>query len=312
MAAVTGPREELLTTGALGPLGVALLYRTVEQVVRVRNLPPPGGADKWTEDMLLEAAHDVYLHRKAPSRLFSLAAGTSDEDGFRQKLWRMVVNDLTSMNRRTARGKLHERLKDVVADMPGVLCADGLLRLSGAELGSDTARFDELVAAASGVPVVVPAWDPASAREAPIADRASLERMVTAVLTTAGAALTPGELTAVLASRLGVHDAPVLRDDDGWERIAPAAADNPAADIATSDAAERLVSQLSVREQQVLPYLEESASDIAKLTRLGRTTAYKATVLAKFHLEELLAGDPDAAATLGRAVDIVRARWDLP
>ena len=117
---MTGPREELLSTGSLGPEGVALLYRTVEQVVRVRHLPPPEGADKWSPDMLLEAAHDVYLHRKGAERLLSLAAGTSDEDGFRQKLWRMVVNDLASMNRRTARGKLHERLKDVTAGMFGV------------------------------------------------------------------------------------------------------------------------------------------------------------------------------------------------
>ncbi|HLK00113.1 MAG TPA: hypothetical protein VKU39_09430, partial [Streptosporangiaceae bacterium] len=221
---MTGPREELLSTGSLGPEGVALLYRTVEQVVRVRHLPPPEGADKWSPDMLLEAAHDVYLHRKGAERLLSLAAGTSDEDGFRQKLWRMVVNDLASMNRRTARGKLHERLKDVTAGMFGVEGVDGLLRLPCGPERVDTARFDELVAAAASVPVVVPAWDPLSERDAPIADRVCLEKMVTVVLETAGTALTPGELTAVLASRLGVHDAPVYRDDDGWERLAPVAA----------------------------------------------------------------------------------------
>ena len=309
---MTGPREELLSTGSLGPEGVALLYRTLEQVVRVRHLPPPEGADKWSPDMLLEAAHDVYLHRKGAERLLSLAAGTSDEDGFRQKLWRMVVNDLASMNRRTARGKLHERLKDVTAGMFGVQCVDGLLRLPGGPERVDTARFDELVAAAASVPVVVPAWDPLSERDAPIADRVCLEKMVTVVLETAGTALTPGELTAVLASRLGVHDAPVYRDDDGWERLAPVAADDPSAETAAADAAVRLLDAMTVREQQVLPYLEESVTVAAQLSRLGRTTAHKAMSMAKWRLEDLLAGDPDAASTLGKAVDIVRARWNLP
>jgi hypothetical protein len=34
--------------------------------------------------------------------------------------------------------------------------------------------------------------------------------------------------------------------------------------------------------------------------------------MAKWRLEDLLARDPDAASTLGKAVDIVRARWNLP
>jgi hypothetical protein len=308
---MTGPREELLSAGVLGLRGIALLYRTVEQVVRVRNLPPPDGMPKWTKDMLQESAHDVYAHRKAPERMLSLAARSTDEESFRQQLWTLVANDLASTNRRTARGKLHERLKDVTSGMASPSREEGRWQLAGAAERDQPARFDELVAAAAAVQVVEPAWSPLSANDAPVADRASLEAMITTVLATAATGLTLGDLTAVLASRLGVHDAPVHRDDEGWERIAPVAADDPAADVAAMDAAQRLVSQLTVKEQQVLPYLDESASVIAQASGLARTTAYKATVLAKFHLEELLADDAEAAATLGKAVELVKTRWGL-
>ena len=104
----------------------------------------------------------------------------------------------------------------------------------------------------------------------------------------------------------------MYRDDDGWERLAPVAADDPSAETAAADAAVRLLDAMTVREQQVLPYLEESVTVAAQLSRLGRTTAHKAMSMAKWRLEDLLAGDPDAASTLGKAVDIVRARWNLP
>jgi hypothetical protein len=307
---VSGPWHELRDTGALGTAGVELLYDIVRKVVAFKNLPPRDGLTAWTSDALIEAAHDVFAHRKGPERLLSLANRSTDEESFRSQLFTLVSNDLASRNRTTERGKLHERLHDVVAGMADVEINGKQIRLAGLGAGSRSARFDELVAAASKVAQVVPAWDPLSTHTPPIADRDSLQEMIRAVLETAASWITMGDLTAVLAVRLGVHDAPVHRDDEGWERIAPVSYADPAAEVGTLDAAARLLDTLTLKEQMVLPYLDESTTEIAKATGLGRTTAYKAADLARFKVRQFLDGDPDAAVTLGAAAERVRARWE--
>jgi hypothetical protein len=239
-----------------------------------------------------------------------LANRSTDEISFRKQLYELVSNDLSSLNRRTERGKLLERLRDVVSQMPDVEQNDKMIRLAGFSDGVCSARFDELVAAASGVAPVVPAWNPLSTHSPPIADRSSLEEMIRATLQKAGQWITLGELTAVLAVRLGVQDAPVHRDDDGWERIGPVSYADPATEVGTADAAARLLERLTLKEQMVLPYLEDSATEIARATGLGRTTAYKTAELARFKVRQFLETDPDPAATLGAAVERVRARWD--
>lgn len=306
---MSGPWQELRDAGVLGQSGVELLYETVRKVVALRNLPPPDGVTKWTSDQLVEVAHDVFAHRKGPERLLSLAHRSTDEASFRAQLFRLVANDLASRNRSTERGKLHERLRDVVEGLADVKTDGKQIYLVGVEDGTLPARFDELVAAASTVAQVVPPWNPMSTHSPPIADRASLEEMIRAVLIAAGSPISLGDLTAVLAVRLGVHDAPVHRDDDGWERITPVSYADPESEVGAVDAAERLLANLNTKEQMVLPYLEESTTEIAKATGLGRTTAYKAADMARFKVRRFLADDPDAAATLGAAVDRVRARW---
>jgi hypothetical protein len=308
---VTGPWQELRETGALGPAGVALLYELVRKAVAVKNLPAPDGQRNWPPDALVEVAHDVFAHRKGPERLLSLANRSTDEDSFRNQLYTLVANDLASRNRRTERGRLHDRLGDVVDGMADVEHDGRLIRLTGCYELHREARFDELVAAASTVAPVVPAWNPLSPHTPPVADRASLDAMIRAVLRTAGGWISRGDLTAVLAVRLGVHDAPVHRDDEGWERIAPVSYADPAAQVGKLDAADRLLAGLNPQEQMVLPYLDDSATEIAKATGLGRTTAYKAAERARFKVKQALDGDPDAAATLGAAAERALGRWRL-
>lgn len=307
---MSGPWEELRDSGVLGESGVDLLYETVRKVVALRNLPPPDGLTTWTSDQLVEIAHDVFAHRKGPERLLSLAHRSTDEATFRAQLFKLVANDLASRNRKTERGKLHERLRVVVEGLTDVETDGKQIRLVGMEEGSRPARFDELVSAASTVAQVVPPWNPLSTHAPPIADRDSLEEMILAVLIAARSPISLGALTAVLAVRLGVHDAPVHRDDDGWERITPVSYADPGSEVGAVDAAERLLANLNMKEQMVLPYLDESTTEIAKTTGLGRTTAYKAADMARFKVRRFLADDPEAAATLGAAVDRVRSRWE--
>lgn len=310
---MTGPRQELLGTGRLGPAGVELLYRTVRQVVRVRNLPPPPGDSAWTGDALREAAHDVLAERTGPARLLELAASSTDEDSFRAQLWRLVSNDLTSQGRRTERGRLAERVKKVADGMRDVVRDSGALRLAqdGAPAAAPEPRFDELVAAAARVPMTVPVWDPDAARRPPVADRDSLAAALRAVLALSPDGLPLGVVVDVLAARLGIHDMPTQAEHDVLDALGPAAADDPAAAAAASVAAGRLLSALTAAEQLVLPYLDEPVSVIAAESGLGRTKAWHAAKATRLKLVDLLADDPTPAGTLRKAAAAARARWGL-
>jgi len=305
-----GPREELLATGELGPAGVKLLYTSVRQAVRLRRLPPPPGAPVWTADALMEAAHDIVASRQGPARFAILAARSSDEASFRSQLFTLVMNDLASANRRSARGRLSERVKDVVADMPDVHVVNGKVIL-GAASDAPTASFADFVAAAAQVLVTVPQWDDQARRQAPVADAASVQALVRSVLALAPRGLPHRDLVAVLAHRLGVHDAPQPVDQDALEMLAPSALDDPAQVAVDSVRGRQLLDQLMVEQQMVLPYLEESVRDIAELTGLRRSKAWQVAQSTRLRLADLLADEPDAVQVLGAATDLARTRWGL-
>lgn len=308
---MSGPRDELLTSGQLGPEGVELLYRTVRQVIRSRNFPPPGGSGVWTSDQIMEVAHDVFAER-GPQRLLDLAARSTDETSFRRQLWTAVVHHLASANRASERGRLSERLKDVLPHVPGVTRVGDTVVLETVDLSQDEPRFDELVTAASAVTVTVPPWNPLSDNSAPVADRASLVAVVEAILRLAPNGLPYSVFVAVVATRLGIHDTPVPVDADTLSRMAPQAPDDPAAAAANNDAGERLLSQLTIEEQMVLPYIDEPSSVISDQTGFGRTKAWKVAAAMKPKVAALLEGDPSPGTTLASAADIARSRWRQP
>lgn len=311
---MSGAREELLATGTLGEHGVRLLYRTVRQVVRLRNLPPPPGTAAWTADALAEAAHEVLATRTGVTRLVTLAVRSTDEDSFRRQLWQLVANDLTSARRRTERGRLAERVRDVLPHVEGLTEADGgLYLLSDKSDGQDggALRYDELVTAAASVPMVVPTWNPLSTHSPPVADRDSLVAMIGAVLQQAPGGVLFTELVDVLAARVGVHDAPVSVEHDVLDALAPSAPDDPAETSAARDAARRLLEGLSTAQQLVLPYLDETATVVSEHSGLGRTKAWQTVGATRLRLADLLAGDPTPEATLREAVAMTRARWKL-
>lgn len=303
---MTGPRQELLTTGHLGAAGVGLLYETVRKVVRVRNLPPPAGQDQWTADALTEAAHTVFAERGG-QRLLTLAARSTDEGSFRAALWTLVTNDLVSQGRRSERGRLSERLKSVIDEMGDIQATNGRFRLEQATDGDPVpVRYDELVTAAAEVAIRVPAWDPLSDRAAPIADRESLEAMIRAVLGRAGGGLTLGELVNVAAVRLAVHDAPDLVDDTRLDTAMGDGAWDPVIAVEGDEAARALLSQLTDDERRALPFLDGSAAEVAAALGLGKTKAWQVQRSARLKLASLLEDSPDGAYVLGRAVALLR------
>lgn len=307
---MSGAREELLTSGELGPEGIDLLYTTVRQVIRSRNVPPPLGYASWTGDQVMEVAHDVFADR-GPQRLLDLASRSTDDASFRRQLWTTVVHHLASASRTSERGRLNERLKDVLPHVPGARLSGNSVYLGSADVSQRERSFDELVAAAGRVSVTIPRWSATSDNSAPVADRDSLVAVVEAVLTAVPNGVPYPVLVAVIATRLGIHDSPVPVDADSLTRLAPQAPDDPARTVENSDAGERLLRQLTIDEQMVLPYIEETSAVIADHTGFGRTKAWKIASALRPKVAALLEGDSSPGTTLASAADIARERWRL-
>jgi hypothetical protein len=300
---MSGPRDELRSTGSLGPAGIELLYRTVRQVVRTRNLPPPPHESSWTATALDGAAHEVFLGRpngqRGEARLLMLATTSHSEEEFRSKLWTLVSNDLTSAGRRTERGRIAERLKDICAEMEEVSITNGVVTRAGHS--SDDGDFDKLMVALNTVPVVVPAWDELSERAAPTTDKASLRALTSAALDIAGV-LPFSTLVDAVAMRLQIQDVPDLMEVDELDHRSPL----PDVERATAvdEAARVFLSQLTDAQRRVVPYLGESATEVAARTGLKRTRAWQC-------LRDVQAvirqgpRDQDTAPILKRAAEMV-------
>ena len=309
MIEITGARDELIQTGQLGPLGVALLYKTVRQVVRVRNMPPPT-PQGWTEDTIAEAAHDVLAARNGPARLLELATSSTDEKSFRAMLWKLVLNDLISAGRRTERGKLSERLKRVLAEMPDVRTdSNGRLWLTTQETAVRDVRPDQVDSALAAVPVAVPTWRADAAHSAPVADRASLEALVRAALGEGNGALTHSALVSAVAGRLGVHDSPDFMDHEQLDFLLTPAPDQTDDRAVSLLSGHQLLEELTVEEQLVLPYLEDSVNVLTERTGLRRTRAWTVSKELKVKLLDLLQADPDRGSTLRAAREEALHRW---
>lgn len=298
-----GPWEELRTTGALGPAGVALLYKTVRQVVRTRNLPPPAGEDAWTADALAEVAHEVFLGRESgrrgEARLLALATTSNDEQTFRSKLWTLVANDLVSFGRRSERGRIAERIKGLSSGSEIIAVDAGLVSRIGAE--RNAVSFDQVVAALSKVPVTVPAWDPMSTRAAPSVDKGSLEALVIAALEVAGA-LPLSHLVDAVSIRLQIQDLPDFFEVDEFDQRSPLPHVERQTEI--DDAAIGLLGQMTVAQRLVVPFLNDSATETSTRTGLTRTRAWQCIRDVKALLSQELDGEPDAAHILRRATEI--------
>lgn len=302
-----GAREELVRTGALGADGVALLYRTVAQVARMRNLPPPPGHKRWDDDAVTEAAHEVFAGRDGHARFVALAATSFDEDSFRSGVWTAVARDLTSQGRRTERGSLADRIRDVLDDVPGVTESAGRWIVPDAAPRPEP-RYDELVAAAAATSITVPPWSQDSERRAPLADRPSFIALIEAVLRRCPSGLPLAQLSDVLFVRLGVHDLPMPHDHTMLDDYGLSVGTDPAKlAVAHADARE-LVEALTPAQRLVLPHLDASSSELVSLTGLGRTKAWKTAAELRELLTARLRDHPERAVVLAAASELLLDR----
>lgn len=308
-----------LQAGVLSENLIRLLYRTVAQVARARNYPPPRDHDGWTADAVRDVAHDFWTARDPQLRFAHIAAQASDEQSLNRLLAAAVTNHFREQSRSTALGKLirrlgpllnaDERFSIVQAATPGA----GNIRLAGAgDIPVFNGREADLIAAAYAVDDIrIVRWSEAARREGPLADGRSLLAIAEAVLSAAGASLSLPELARIVGARLGIDPrnvpATVVVDDaDTLSRSQAAGAPpglratlDPLTALADAvdgrDVAAFLVG-LSHREVLVMARIEQSVRSIADELGLAASSAGAVKQRLTDKLRVAVAGLPETAA----------------
>jgi hypothetical protein len=314
--------EELGTTGHLGDAGVELLYRTVRAVVRARFYPDPAARGFWTPDELEELAHDVLVgHGGGPGLATYLLEHAVDDAGVARVLHTLVRSELADRGRRSVKGRLMLRLREILDDplfrrAPGGRERYTLSSAATVEGGGDDPRL--LRRAAFEVrDVRLVRWRPDAARHSPVAERSSLVAVCAAVLAVASGPVELGDLADVVADRFGiVRELPSLSWQGGQARE-PAIADASAVGALTVDAA-AIYAQLDAEERAIVPLLGEPVRVAAETLGWRRTRTHNVMTRAAAVIAQALgvaglpagdrgalqAGLGDAAATFQALVEL--------
>ena len=307
------PREELLTTARLGDLGADLLYRSVYAVAVGHAFPPPEGCAIWNRDTAIEAAHDFLEDGQTPRRLMDIALRSVDDASFARLLGTAVLNWLRDRARRTDLGKLILRVKEILRSSGSFVHVGGpddRWARPGDSAGPGTPEPTVLASAIANLPVTIPRWT-STLRDAPLADRPSLEALIEALLTAAGGSLPVVEIAHALTTRLDHRRVPLTVSIDVLEGAEPAdVGADPADRTAAEVHATAIFDALSDRERLLVPHLEQTVREIA--SRIGTGKSQAALIMQRLvdHLRRELEDDSaDEAEDTMRVVCELCGAW---
>jgi hypothetical protein len=292
------PREELLNTRQLGPAGAELLYSIVWLVAVGNHFPPPEGSTSWDETGVIETAHDFVKDKRGPKRLLDVAVRSVDDRSFERLLEAAVLNFLRDVARRTDLGKLVLRIKEILREEDDFQSVPGppeRWTLTGGPVAASAASPSDVASATVDVKVVIPKWS-SERRDAPLADRPSFVRLMTAVLTAAAGSLTTVDIAHALAARLDHRRTPLTTPLDMRERLSePAQTSDDLASLSVARLhAADIFDSLSDRERIIVTTLDKNVRDLAGMIDTGKSQAALIRQRLVNRLRDELDGDDDA------------------
>lgn len=306
------PREEVLATQRIGLAGATLLYRLVFVVAIARNFPPPPGFERWDPSAVTETAHDFLDGPRGARRVIDIAIRSADERGFERVLEQAVVNHLRDVSRRTDMGRLVRRVTEVLTDEPAFSRTGGGTTAGTGTASKAVARWalkdgpavpsgapeTTLIAALARVEVTVPEWS-SERRSAPLADRGSFTRMLTAVLAAADGSLTAADIARVIATRLDHHRTPLSLELDVLETAAErSTALDPAVRASSAVRAAEIFAALSENERILLACFDLPVRDLGTVLTLRKSQASLLRQRLAARLHDELADDEDPDETV--------------
>ncbi len=254
--------DELTVDGRLGDDGARMLYAAVRAVGKGRGFRPPTGHDRWSNDAIVEVAHNFLADSRTPGRLAYLTIHATDDQSMERLLDTMVLNYLRDQGRRTEIGRLVRRINALLTDDDRFLSAHNRWSLTTGPTTPSTTPPKELARAADAVEhVTVPRWNVRTARAHPHADAPSITRLCHTVLEAAQGSLTPADLARAIAARVGLRPTPIVNLLD-----VPEPADNTYTTVLeTSDdliAARDVFETLTEREKRIMATLHLPLRDL--------------------------------------------------
>jgi len=274
---MTGPRAELAATGCPGPELAKLLYRTVAVIAVARNFPHPAGTTYWDETAVTETAHSLIDGPRGQKRLADALLRSTDETSFARQLEGAAVNFLRDVARATDQGKVVLRVTEILKASAEFSAHGGKPPrwglVGGPEQPSAAGLSDLAHAAAMEPHVVIPAWG-SDRRDPPIADRASLIRILRRIFAAADGGLTAAEAAAAVAARLDVRRSPLSVEVGVMESLAePASSGDPATATTIAMEAAAMFATLDDRERILLASFHLSLEAASGQLTLGRSQA---------------------------------------
>lgn len=270
-------RSELFEGGRLGTSGAGALYRAVLVSAVAHNFPPPRGSVHWDEAAVADVAHDFLTGPRGLARMTELALRSDDERSFLRLLDTAVLNHLRDTARRTDRGRLIRRIKDVMTDDQRFdrgtqgqnwwHLADGPSQASSVPLADIAPRLLD-------VDVVVPRWS-SDQRNAPVADRRTLADLLTVALDSAGGALTDADLAELVAQRVDTRRSPLSVELETLEGVSELAASEPSTGerVVARAQAVAIFNNLSDVARIVLTVADQPVREIGLAIGVGKSQA---------------------------------------
>lgn len=303
---------ELQHNGRLGPDGAAMLYRATATAARRGRFRPAAGRT-WDRDAVHEAAAGA-LAKGGSKMLSSLLIRATDDESLERLLVAAVTNHMRDRDRRENHGPLIRSLTDAANDEANELTAvetsaGRAWTLPGVGHEAWAGDRSELVAAAYTVTDVALLRWRSETRRSPVAERASLVAVMSAVIGAAGSPVTYTTMAEVIENRFALMPPPLLVDLD--HDPGPVDPDATPEELASaSEDAIALFDQLTDRERLTLHLYEEGTTtvrDLADLLGVGKSTAANTVNRLKQVLGGALASHPDPETVLMALGDLIDA-----
>lgn len=287
---------------------VALLRRTIRAVGISRNFPPPEGHHMWDADAVHSTAAEFMADTQTPRRLVDLALHCGTDDALRARLQGAVRNFLADLGRRTPIGKLVLRINEVLVREPGFVRVDGRWARQGGPTAAGHDDPEALSRAILGHEVVLPAWGHDARRSAPVADRATVVALCTALLDAAGGSLAPRSLAQAIGHRLGIGQAPVALEVNALDQ--PAGVDRTGSEALRLLRATEVLAELNDGERLAVAYPEYTVRQLAPMLGVSASKAHLVRQRAIAVLAEELLDDDDGEAVALLVIELARAWVD--
>lgn len=286
---------------------VAVIKKQAASVVR--RLPKPDGTG-WTPQDIEDLRSEFY----ASAAYEHAVLNAHDDESLRKLVYTGLVNLVRAELRRTDRGRLLRRLKDLVSSEGYIEEPAKFWRRKDDPSEVSTVVMPDLIKAVWQVEVQVVKWRPDAKRNSPLAEKSSLLALLDAVYDRAKGAVHIDVLVEVFGQRLGVGPVSINEAlDVADDRFTVDRESDPAEQLLDNEneldaakAARALWDQLSPRERELAPHFASSARQAAHAIGGGKSAVNDAMnrLREKFRLALLDADDDNRRLVLRELLEL--------